>query len=252
MGQLVYDNLFWNRTFKDIAMVTVRSVGWNLGTKREVLGGLIDTLQFVLGRQRLYRPGAGGGGIMGPPPPPQLPGGVTPGPGQNNYKWGREFSRRMAYIIGMVLVVMWYGGIYNKLATGEYPSDIFTFFKPKTGTKDENGRDERVDLPAYTKDMYSYYKHPARTAGHKTNPLIGKIIEMWNNRDFFNTEIYHPGDPAPKIAADLLEETAKTFAPFSATSSVQRAKTAGEEITINPATWLKLLKPELLPKTLQS
>jgi hypothetical protein len=42
MGQLVYDNLFWNRTAKDLAMASVRSVGWNLGTIREIPGGAID------------------------------------------------------------------------------------------------------------------------------------------------------------------------------------------------------------------
>ncbi len=42
MGQLVYDNLFWNKTFKDLAMASVRSVGWNLGTWRELGGGLKD------------------------------------------------------------------------------------------------------------------------------------------------------------------------------------------------------------------
>jgi hypothetical protein len=31
LGQMTYDNRFWNRTFKDIAMLSVRSVGWNLG-----------------------------------------------------------------------------------------------------------------------------------------------------------------------------------------------------------------------------
>ena len=31
LGQMVYDNLFWNKTVKDIALASVRSVGWNLG-----------------------------------------------------------------------------------------------------------------------------------------------------------------------------------------------------------------------------
>jgi hypothetical protein len=40
MGQLVYDNLFWNRAVKDLAMASVRSVGWNLGSVREMGGGV--------------------------------------------------------------------------------------------------------------------------------------------------------------------------------------------------------------------
>jgi hypothetical protein len=42
MGQLRYDNLFWHKTAKDLSMITVRSVGWNLGSYREILGGLKD------------------------------------------------------------------------------------------------------------------------------------------------------------------------------------------------------------------
>lgn len=42
MGQMVYDNLFWNRTFKDLAMASVRSVGWNTGTIRELGGAVTD------------------------------------------------------------------------------------------------------------------------------------------------------------------------------------------------------------------
>jgi len=42
MGQLVYDNMFWDRTFKDLAMASTRSVGWNVGTIRELGGAVAD------------------------------------------------------------------------------------------------------------------------------------------------------------------------------------------------------------------
>ena len=38
----MYDNLFWNRWAKDIAMITARSVGWNWGTWRVIFGGAVD------------------------------------------------------------------------------------------------------------------------------------------------------------------------------------------------------------------
>ena len=47
MGQLVYDNLFWKKTVKDLAMASVRSVGWDLGTLRELGGGVKDTAAFL-------------------------------------------------------------------------------------------------------------------------------------------------------------------------------------------------------------
>jgi hypothetical protein len=42
MGQVVYDNLFWRKSIKDIGMASVRSLGWNLGTFRELGGGALD------------------------------------------------------------------------------------------------------------------------------------------------------------------------------------------------------------------
>lgn len=41
-GQLVYDNLFWNRTLRDIGHLSVQALGWNLGSIREAFGGVAD------------------------------------------------------------------------------------------------------------------------------------------------------------------------------------------------------------------
>lgn len=54
LGQLVYDNLFWDKTFKDLAMASVRSVGWNLGTIREIGGGIGDAAQGKLTHRSAY------------------------------------------------------------------------------------------------------------------------------------------------------------------------------------------------------
>jgi len=54
MGQLVYDNLFWDRAFKDLTQASIRSVGWNVGTIREVGGGLADLVQGKLGHKTDY------------------------------------------------------------------------------------------------------------------------------------------------------------------------------------------------------
>lgn len=53
-GQLVHDNLFWNRTAADLAQVGTRSVGWNLGTVREIGGGVSDVLHGNLSPRALY------------------------------------------------------------------------------------------------------------------------------------------------------------------------------------------------------
>jgi hypothetical protein len=53
-GQLVHDNLFWDRTAADLAQVGTRSVGWNLGTIRELGGGAVDLMRGNLTPRTLY------------------------------------------------------------------------------------------------------------------------------------------------------------------------------------------------------
>ena len=54
MGQMVYDNLFWDRTLKDALMASVRSVGWNLGTVREIGGGAADIAKGQFSHRAAY------------------------------------------------------------------------------------------------------------------------------------------------------------------------------------------------------
>jgi hypothetical protein len=47
-GQVVQDNIFWNKYLKQAAMLSMRSYSWNLGTVREIGGGAKDL--FVNGK----------------------------------------------------------------------------------------------------------------------------------------------------------------------------------------------------------
>ncbi len=54
MGQMVYDNKFWNKALKDLSMASVRSVGWNVGTIAEVGGGLRDLASGKMTHRAAY------------------------------------------------------------------------------------------------------------------------------------------------------------------------------------------------------
>src|SRR5204862_1290930 len=89
MGQLVYDNLFWSKTFKDLAMASVRSVGWNIGTIRELGGGMLDVAT------------EGSKALRGKP---------------------AELTHRAAYVMALPITVGMYGALYQYLRTGEGPT----------------------------------------------------------------------------------------------------------------------------------
>jgi hypothetical protein len=183
MGQLVYDNLFWNKAAKDLAMASTRSVGWNLGTVRELGGGALDFakagLNLVRGRQA-------------------------------------EFTHRMAYTAAMPVVAGLIGGTLHWLMTGQHPQDVKDYFFPKTGSKDNSGHDVRLSLPTYMKDVYAYGTNPAETLKNKVHPLVHTVWDMLSNEDYYGNKIRNSGDPVFQKLLDTAKFAGKQFLPFSA------------------------------------
>lgn len=175
MGQMVYDNLFWNKVAKDLAMASVRSVGWNLGTLRELGGGAMDTAKYAKDL-------------------------LTP-------KEKAEFTHRMGYTMALPMLTGVLGATYQYLKTGEGPQEMRDYFFPKTGEKDPQGRDVRLTIPTYMKDIYHYAHDPVGTVEGKVHPAISMTIQALNNKDFFGRDIRNSDDP---VVQQLLSE-AKFF-----------------------------------------
>lgn len=192
LGQLAYDNLFWNKTFKDSLMLSVRSVGWNLGTVRELGGGLVDVTKW--GKEVLKMP------------LDYVREGKTTGP---------EFTHRMSYVIALPLTVAMYGAVIQYLATGKGPQELKDYFFPKIGGLDKNGNPERVSLPSYMKDVYHVWHKPKETVTNKLHPLWALTAEILNNRDYYNTEIRHEGDPLTQQIFDITKHIGKSTVPFA-------------------------------------
>ncbi len=180
MGQLTYDNLFWNKTFKDMMMLTLRSVGWNLGSWREYGGVPVD---IITTKKRLSE-----GDIA--------------------------LSQKMAYTIGAIATYTIMGATIGYLA-GRPPEELKDYFFPKTGNKNPDGSDERLSLPTYAKDWWAYSTRPTTTLKHKLHPIWSMIADMLQNEDFYGTEIRHKDDPFMKQMLDVFEYAINQFKPFS-------------------------------------
>lgn len=196
LGQMVYDNLFWHRTLKDTMMVSVRSLGWNLGTFRELGGGAYDTAKMAL---RL----ASGKSI--------------------------EMTPRMAYSFTLPAVVAAEGAMYQYLHTGEGPKELKDYFFPRTGKTRPDGTPERVSLPSYVKDVAAFSMRPGQTLMHKAHPELAMVYDMIKNEDFFGVKIRNEEDPIVTQMKDEAEYVAKQFIPFSFRNLMERKK-AGASI----------------------
>lgn len=193
MGQLAYDNLFWNQYLKDASMLAVRSVGWNLGSWREFVGAGVD---IATTKQRLER----GDQIL---------------------------SRKMAYTVGAVITYSTLGTIIQYMFTGEPPEELKDYFFPKTGRKNYDGSDERLSLPIYAKDWVAWSTDPVKAASHKLHPMWATISEMVSNKDYYGTKIRNEDDPIIQQMTDTLSHAAESFIPFSV-KNFFRMRDAGE------------------------
>ena len=198
MGQLVYDNLFWNKTIKDLSMASVRSVGWNLGTIRELGGGVVDTAAFLKDT-------------------------IDP-------KKKAEFTHRMAYSISLPIMTGLMGATYQYLQTGKGPEELRDYYFPKNGDIDPQGRYVRKAMPSYMKDVYHYGHDPVETVAGKFNPFPEMISEMLMNKDFFGREIRHSDDPMVKQMQDEVTHFVENFEPISLRQFSQSKAAGGSAI----------------------
>ena len=187
LGQVVYDNLFYNRAAKDVALIAFRAYGWQLGKYREGFGALTDTGRYLADKAR-----------------------------------GRdaEFTHRMAYVPALLLVVGTLGGVTHRMMTGQDPEGQ-DWFMPKTGEMDKNGLPVRLNFPSYLKDVFAYAKHPVTSFGHSLNPMFSALFDLLSNKDFYDVQIRNEDDPISKQAASVLGFGLKTMTPFAVSGALK-------------------------------
>jgi GGDEF domain-containing protein len=189
MGQLTYDNLFWDKAVKDLSMASVRSVGWNLGTVRELGGGGKDLVTEGLKVLKGQKP---------------------------------ELTHRAAYLIALPITVGLAGGVMHYLMTGRRPDDERDYFFPSTGRKNPDGNEERVQLPSYMKDLFAYSEHPVDTLKHKLHPMLGVIADMLENKDYWGNEIF--SGKSEKVIPEAAAYLGKQAMPFSISNMLESGK----------------------------
>lgn len=194
-GQLVYDNLFWNKATKDIGFLAVRSLGWTLGTVRELGGAGVDTFRQASD--------------------------LLKGNGKNI-----RLTERQAYAIGMTTTVGLIGGIMTYLATGKAPQKAEDYFFPPTGTLDPSGNPARRSLPSYVRDVAAFKNQPLQTITNKAQPLLVDIHQLWTNQDYYGTEIRHPGDSTLAQVGEVAKHELTNLQPFGIQSYMRSRHSA--------------------------
>lgn len=193
-GQLAYDNLFWNNTFKDVVMLTQRSLGWNAGSMRELGGGLLDARTILTKRQ---------------------------------------ISDRTLRALTLPVIVGIYGALYQLFRTGQAPQQMIDYLYPKTGGTTPNGDPERSQLPSYMKDVVSAFKSPSHYALSKLSPLFSIPSDIIANQDYYGNMIRNKTDSNAQQLEQIGAYVAKSMLPFAVTNFLQNTQHNPETVAEN-------------------
>ena len=177
-GEMNFDNLFWNRNFKTALQLTFRSVTWKLGALQNIGGAGTGTLQELAHAVQ----------------DKELP----------------KLNRNLAMLLGLAIMVTLFSAIMQKFWTGKNigerddgKEDFGLLLKDIMDPR-YDAKGNRLFLNTHLKDWAHLFHSPGGFLANSTSGFIGRAIEDWQNKDFFNAQIHNPRDPVYKQAWDLL------------------------------------------------
>lgn len=178
-GEMNFDNLFWNRTFKSAMQLVFRSVTWKIGALKNIGQGTMGQIGEIID------------GIQSNKAP--------------------KLNRNTAYLLGIAALIVATAEIIQRSNGQGSPKNFKDIIAPRY---DEEGN--RISLNTHMKDWIHIIHSPAGFAKNSLTGAIGKEIDIWDNKDFYGTNIYNEDDPIWRKELDKFHHRFPT--PFSVTS----------------------------------
>ena len=202
-GQMVTDNLFWNRTMRDAATLGFKFVDFNYGSIRELYGAAKDIPRATV---------------------------------------GSGLSHRLAHALVYPASLAIGGAILQYMLTGKGPEDSKDYFFPRNGRTDAYGKPERLMIPSYERSFYEMgkpgvqlaqgqFQPAAKGAGDvlasRASPAVNLTKELYNNRDWLGNQIANPNEPLIQRIGAMIKEIASQAKPISMGSWERSEQTGG-------------------------
>jgi hypothetical protein len=204
-GELVQDNIFVDKTLKQIGMLSLRSWSWFIGGDVRELGGAArDVLRA----------------------PFKTPTGTGPYEG----RW----TTKMDYAIALPIVYGTLSAIYQGLKTGEPPQSLQDLIAPRTGGADAaTGEPERLIMPGYMKDVFGFIEHPVDELTNKAATGPRMVKEIATNQNWRGDPIF-PGkgvENAPNWLQAFWNYAGEQLGPISL-RQIAKGKKAGSNLNV--------------------
>lgn len=218
-GEMSYNNLFWTRWAKDLAVLNTLSLGWQLGFIREYGGGAMD-----LG---------------------QLTARTVAGQGVRALKEGA--LHRPLFVTAYTTTALAYGGLMTYAMTGVPPKDWMDYVYPRQADG------SRVNTMFYTREIAGILKHMenqgvisglSHLAMSKSSGWLGTLTEFFGGvtgvrpMDNFGREFTDPEAPLLKRTEQTLAHVLGELQPIS-TQNVEALYPGTARFTEHPGEYLK-------------
>lgn len=201
-GELVNDNIFWNKMLKQTMQLAFRAVSWDVGTLREIVGGAKD-LAMTRSIQGL-----------------------------------KDLSPRAKYVIALPIIAGLSNAVSQFLHTGKAPESLDDLQAYQTGGTNKDGTPERAMSPGYMKDVYGYLHDPVGEVGGKVGTPLRTLWELMTNKDWKGQPIAETSEAAQANGAlpwwaAYAQHVAEGYVPMSVKQLAQGTKTGSALGPIN-------------------
>lgn len=253
-GEMNFDNLMWNRTFKTVLQMMFRSVTWKLGSIRNIGSALTGQASEFSDALKLFEKGP----PQGPPKGPDVRGPFdyedadedggegfrdesiqdvegpdTEGTKDGKYRWrGPKIPRldpNMAWMLGFLATTVILSEIIQRLFGQGGIKDLKDAVHPRVGGTDNRGKPNRVSLPTYYKDLEHIAASPLGYVRSSLSGMVGRSYEAWENEDFFGNFVYDKNEPAYKQLADIIQHIVSL--PFSVRNMQEIIRGGGSNVS---------------------
>jgi hypothetical protein len=211
-GEMVQDNIFWNKTLKQTAQLGMRSYSWNMGTIREIGGGVRDIARVATGQG--------------------------------------EWTPKASYVVALPIVVGTLNAAYQYLKTGISPDSVDQLVAPMTGgdAPGFGGRGtvpERAMGPGYQKDVLGWYHDWKQEATNKVATGPRMLYEGVMGQDWRGDPIAQPGADVPTWLSDYFNWVVQSLGPISGRQLMRGEKTGSNISTLEMLLGIRPAAPYL-------
>lgn len=217
-GEMNWDNLNLNRTFKTALMGTFRSFTWKLGNLRGLGGALPEQYRELSSayKRALDK-------------------------GDGKFEWRNfdgKLSPKASWALSLIAVNGMMAALTMTALTGEPPDELIDWVFPHASKRDPKAR---LAMPTYIKEAFSLghsamkgkFFLPTEYVTASTSSMWGKAADVWRNKDYYGQEIRHAGDNPIQQAGQILGHLSPVgmaygVLPYPKTFSLESAKKMSE------------------------